>query len=109
MLNEVRKEAFSMRKTKTINSVDDEEEEENEETASSSLVEEWEMWYPQEWIGWVMYGTPAENPTEHWVNQPSSNGPTDAEHYFVDEKGSRGTKNPPGQRMFGVLSYCTVL
>jgi hypothetical protein len=96
MLNEVRKEAFSMRKTRTINSVDDEEEEDNEETSSNSLVEEWETWYPQEWIGWVMFGTPAESPTEHWVNQQSSHGPTDVEHYFTDEKGSRRNKNPPG-------------
>ena len=21
-----------------------------------ALVEEWESWYPQEWVGWIMYG-----------------------------------------------------
>ena len=64
MLNEVRKEAFNMRKSKMISTIDDEEEEESEETSSATLAEECSTWYPMEWIGWVMYETPSENPTE---------------------------------------------
>jgi hypothetical protein len=73
MLNEVRKEAFNLRKT---SKKDDDEEEDEEEEAQPSTdtngdtttivgAEKWETWYPLEWIGWVMYGVPRENPTEH--------------------------------------------
>ena len=48
MLNEVRKEAFSMRKARSISSVDDEEEDESVETPSTASAEEWSTWYPQE-------------------------------------------------------------
>ena len=107
MLNEVRKEAFNLRKTSTK---DDEEEEDEEEEAQPSTdtngdtttivgAEKWETWYPLEWIGWVMYGVPSENPTEHWVNQPTSSGPTDVEHYYTDEAGKRMSKKPPGRNV----------
>ena len=96
MLNEVRKEAFSLRKTKSTTSNEEEEEEDNEENISPT--EEWTSSYPQKWIGWVMYGVPSENQTEHWVKQPSSSGPTDVEHY-VDDNGMRSSKNPPGRRI----------
>lgn len=102
MLNEVRKEAFNLRKNKAQSNADEEDEDDNDESAPS-LAEEWSTWYPQEWIGWIMYGTPSENPTEHWVNQPSSNGPTDVEHY-VDDKGLRSSKNPPGCNITYIIS-----
>ena len=102
MLNEVRKEAFLKKHEKTKTLCDDEEDGDNEETSSPSLGEEWTSRYPQEWIGWVMYGTPSENPTEHWVNQPCSNGPTNAGHY-VDDNGMKSSKNPPGRRIVYII------
>lgn len=109
MLNEVRKEAFSMRKTKKTEKEGGEEEEDDDEETQlpegsheiSSIVgsEKWETWYPMEWIGWVMYGTPSENPTTHWVNQPTSSGPTDVDHYYTDEAGKRVSKKPPGRNV----------
>ena len=62
-----------------------------------TIVETWKSWYPQEWVGWVMYGVPSENPTEPWVNQPISDGPTDVDTYFTDEKGMKSSKRPPGR------------
>ena len=100
MLNEVRKEAFSLRKTKSTSSNEEEDEEDNEENIS--ITEKWTSWYPQEWIGWVVFGVPSENPTEHWVNQPSKNGPTDVEHY-VDDNGMRSSKNPPDRRIMYII------
>jgi hypothetical protein len=44
-----------------------------------------------------MYGVPSENPTEHWVNQPISDGPTDVDTYFPDEKGMKSSKRRPGR------------
>jgi hypothetical protein len=61
--------------------------------------EKWETWYPVEWIGWVRYGSPSENPTTHWINQPTSSGPTDVEHYYTDEAGKRVFKKPPGRNV----------
>ena len=61
--------------------------------------EKWETWYPVELIGWVRYGTPSENPTTHWINQPPSSGPTDVEHYYTDEAGKRVFKKPPGRNV----------
>lgn len=102
MLNEVRKEAFNLRKYKATSNADDEDKDDDDES-SPSLAEEWTSWYPQKWIGWVMYGTPPENPIEHWVIRPSSNGPTDVEHY-VDDKGPRSSKNPPGHHIMYIIS-----
>jgi hypothetical protein len=104
MLAEVRKEAFAMRFNKTekssttATSADDEEEEQDETTSSTIMgPEAWTNWYPQEWVAWVMYGVPSENPTEHWVNMPVSNGPTEVEHYYTDSKGNKSSKRPPGR------------
>jgi hypothetical protein len=104
MLAEVRKEAFAMRFNKTEKSSTtatnaDDEEEEQDETTSSTIMgpEAWTNWYPQEWVAWVMYGVPSENPTEHWVNMPFSNGPTEVEHYYTDSKGNKSSKRPPGR------------
>jgi hypothetical protein len=60
--------------------------------------EAWTNWYPQEWVAWVMYGVPSENPTEHWVNMPVSNGPTEVEHYYTDSKGNKSSKGRTNQR-----------
>ena len=97
MLAEVRKEAFDLRKCKISSNADEEDEEENEEIAPTSIAEEWSTWFPQEWIGWYMFGVPSENPTEHWVNQPASSGPTDVENYYTDEKGLCSSKKLPGR------------
>jgi hypothetical protein len=104
MLAEVRKEAFAMRFNKTEKSSTtatnaDDEEEEQDETTSSTIMgpEAWTNWYPQEWVAWVMNGVPSENPTEHWVNMPVSNGPTEVEHYYTDSKGNKSSKRPPGR------------
>lgn len=105
MLSEVRKEAFSMRFNKseksltTTTAIDDEDEEQDEAVSSSTIAgpEAWSNWFPQEWVAWVMYGVPSENPSEHWVNMPISNGPTEVEHYFTDSKGNKSSKRPPGR------------
>ena len=53
---EVRKEAFHARKSRKTSKEEDEDEEDAEEHSSISegtlpaLVEEWETWYPQEWV-----------------------------------------------------------
>jgi hypothetical protein len=102
MLTEVRKEAFLKRfnrgdKASNASSdvIDDEDEVEGD--GSMTIVEIWKSWYPQEWVDWVMYGAPSENPTDHWVNQPISAGPTDVETYFTDEKGTKSSRRPPGR------------
>lgn len=47
MLNEVRKAAFALRKSKA--KLDEEDEQDEQVTATSlSVTEEWESWYPQE-------------------------------------------------------------
>jgi hypothetical protein len=101
MLAEVRKEAFAMRfhkaeKSSTTAASADDEEEEQDETASSTIMgpEAWTNWCPQEWVAWVMYGVPSENPIENWVNMPVSNGPTEVEQYYTDSKGSKSSKRP---------------
>ena len=79
---EVRKEAFNARKSRATSTEESEDEEDADELSSISegtlpaLFEEWESWYPQEWVGWIMYGVPSENPRDHWVHQPTSEGPT---------------------------------
>jgi hypothetical protein len=104
MLSEVRKEAYAARFSsgKLDTSTAEETNERNDETSSSSSTliisnETWNDWYPQEWIAWVLYGPLSENPTEYWVTQPPSEGPTEVDTYYTDEKGQRGTKRPPGR------------
>jgi hypothetical protein len=101
MITEVRKEAFAKRfnrgdKVSNASSgvIDDEDEVEGD--GNVTIVETWKSWYPQEWVGWVMYES-SENPTEHWVNQPFSDGFTDVDTYFTDEKGMKSSKRPPGR------------
>jgi hypothetical protein len=101
ILHEIRKEAFNLRRAKSAGgAADEDEEEEAEEVAEGTLpvlTEEWEQWFPQEWIGWVVWGVPSESPTEHWVNQPTSEGPTDTETFITDKNGKRISKKPPGR------------
>ncbi len=106
MLGEVRKEAFTTRYQKseksssTNNVLDDDEEDADEPSSISSglsISEAWTTWYPQEWIGWVMYGVSSEKPTEHWVNQPISDGPTESDNYVTDENGLKSSRRPPGR------------
>ena len=81
---------------------ENEDEEDADESSSISegtlpaLVEEWESWYPQEWVGWIMYGVPSENPTDHWVHQPTSEGPTDSEHFFYRRRREAGVQETSG-------------
>jgi hypothetical protein len=102
MLTEVRKEAFAKRFNrgdKVSNASSDviDDEDEVEGGGNVTIVETWKSWYPQEWVGWVIYGVPSENLTEHWVNQPISDGPTDVDTYFTDEKGMKSSKRRPGR------------
>ena len=83
-------------KSETAEKHDDEDEETDKGTQSSTqLTEGWTSWYPQEWIGWVMFGLPSENPTDLWVNQPISSGPSTRN--LMDEE--KGTKKPAGRNV----------
>ena len=99
MLNEIRKESHSMRKTKSSSGGDnDDEEEEAEENTNSCAItkgEEWKDWYPQEWIGWVMYGRPSDKPPHHWVTQTITEGPSEEPTWYTDETGKKASKKPP--------------
>lgn len=92
-----------MRKTKSAAGSADENEDEDEEAEEAAertipvLTEEWEQWFSQEWIGWVLWGIPFESPTEYWANQPASEGPTDTENFITDDNGKRMSKKPPGR------------
>ena len=93
-----------MRKTKKSTIEDekdeDEDDEEGDENPSTSIplsADAWTSWYPQEWIGWVMYGTPCDKPTHHWVTQLISEGPSDEPTYHEDETGKKSSKKPPGR------------
>lgn len=106
MLSEIRKEAFMSRKTKSTSTPAEVEDEEDADEPSSIsdgtcpvLSEDWELWYPQEWVGWIIYGLPSDSPTEHWVNQPISEGPTDTDHFITDNQGKRVSKKPPGRSL----------
>ena len=48
-------------------------------SSSSSLSlkakEDWENWYPMEWIAWTTFGVPSDEPTVHWVNEAIEDGP----------------------------------
>ena len=67
---EVRKETFHARKSRATSKEKDEDEEDADEPSSISegtlpaLAEEWETWYPQEWVGWIMYGVPVSQTVE---------------------------------------------
>ena len=37
--------------------------------------EDWENWYPMEWIAWTTFGVPSDEPTVHWVNEAIEDGP----------------------------------
>ena len=48
-------------------------------TSSSSVIikakDDWENWYPMEWVAWITFGPPCDEPTEHWVNEEIDDGP----------------------------------
>ena len=99
VLNEVRKEAFYLKGKSTtedpledalnssISSVTTSSAKSSSTSSSSSSSttnpikpkEDWEKWYPMEWIGWVTFGPPCEDPTDLWVNEAISEGPNDIE------------------------------
>jgi hypothetical protein len=100
MLSEVRKEAYLLRfkgSEKTKNNEDEDDEHDEGTTTTIAGPEAWRNWYPQEWVGWVMFGPPADKPTAHWVNMPISSGPTDVPGYYLDSKGVKAAKRPPGR------------
>ena len=37
--------------------------------------DDWENWYPMEWIAWTTFGVPSDEPTVHWVNEAIEDGP----------------------------------
>ena len=98
MLAEVRRDAFSMRFSKNDKS-NEKDQGDDEDDQDEVIVgpEAWSNWYPQEWVAWVLYGVPSENPTTHWVTMPISNGPTDVPHYITDKNGIKASKRPPGR------------
>ena len=89
---DVRKEAYALRgKSSNDDPPDDPEEPLNTSTnsrttssssSSSSKVikskEDWESWYPMEWLAWITYGVPSAEPSEHWVCENVSDGPKSA-------------------------------
>ena len=106
VLNDVRTEAFSLRgKSATEDPLDDRDDplnssissvtmssaissslssssssssSSNSSTSSTIKAEEiWEKWYPTEWIGWITFGPPCPDPTEHCVNETVSDRPKD--------------------------------
>ena len=95
MLNEVRKEAFYLKdKSATEDPLEDTEDALNSSissvttssakssssssSSSSSTTnpikakEDWEKWYPMEWIGWITFGLPCDDPTDLWVDEAIS-------------------------------------
>ena len=44
-------------------------------TTNIKQKEDWEKWYPMEWISWVIFGPASDEPTEHWVNEAIDDGP----------------------------------
>ena len=101
ILNQVRKEAYQLKgKSANDDPVDDGEDFLNTSTSSLTtssakatsssssssssaapikLREEWEKWYPMEWIAWVTFGVPCGNPCQHWVTESVSEGPKSIE------------------------------
>lgn len=87
MLNVVRREAFVMRPTTRTK-----EDEEQQAADDPAVVESWQNWYPQEWIGWCLFGPPSGDCHDAWVNQSVSNGP---EEVIPFEEGSRSSAKRP--------------
>lgn len=104
MLSEVRKEAFETRfvkseKSTTATPLAEDEDDDADDAQTSNMFggTVWSSWFPQEWVGWVMYGISSEHPTEHWVNQTLSDGPTNIENFFSDDKQPKSSLRPPGR------------
>jgi hypothetical protein len=96
ILNEVRKAAFALRKNKSNNIEEEEEENSNMENNNNNTLmisEEWESWYPQEWLGWCRYGVPCDYPTPYWVTASIADGPVDDVAPFVDDGKSKKKSN----------------
>ena len=94
VVNEVRKQAFYL-KGKSVNDdpLDDLEDPLNTSisslttssaknttsSSSSSQVihgkEDWEKWFPMEWVAWNVFGPPSSDPCSHWVSENVSEGP----------------------------------
>ena len=104
MLNEVRKAAFGLRKYKSKEPCENNDEEddktvEQKNTTLPLISEEWESWYPQEWLGWCRYGVPSDDPTEFWVKATISNGPTEMEQPFTNDQVEEICLKPTGRAM----------
>jgi hypothetical protein len=104
MLNEVRKAAFSLRKNKSKDTTENNEEEEednnnveNNNNMAIMISEEWESWYPQEWLGWCRYGVPSDDPTQLWVTATITDGPVNNETPLKDEGKNKKDKKSIGR------------
>lgn len=102
VLAEVRKEAYSLRgKSANDDPIDDADDPLNSSTSSlttssakstaaqqsSSSVanistsatikaqDDWEKWYPMEWVAWITYGPPSGQASDLWVTEAISDGP----------------------------------
>jgi hypothetical protein len=56
-----------------------------------------------------MYRLPSEKPTEYWVHQPVSDGPTDVESYYTEAVpyGRKKQKTKNGNKSaFCVFVFC---
>ena len=95
VISEVRKEAFLM-KGKSHNDDPAQDHDDPLNTSISSLTttsakgtsssssevikgkEDWEKWFPMEWIAWTEYGPPSADPSCHWVCENVGDGPKSA-------------------------------
>ena len=89
MLTLVRRDAFAQRATSKT-------KDDTEDGADGAHEEQWQTWYPQEWIGWVLFGAPSEEPKKAWVTQSISEGPEIA----LDEASkAQSAKRPYGRNV----------
>ena len=49
------------------------------QSSTIKLKDDWEKWYPMEWVAWVAFGPPSGNPSDLWVTEAISDGPKSIE------------------------------
>ena len=52
---------------------------ESSQSSAIKLRDDWEKWYPMEWVAWVAFGPPSGNPSDLWVTEAVSDGPKSIE------------------------------
>lgn len=110
ILDEVRKEAFTMRGKSANEDISEERDlsaltsastsassSSTSASSSSSLIhtDTYLLWFPTEWLAWTLYGPPSDNPSSHWVNEPISEGPSVDALEYVDS--GRSSEKPAGR------------